>query len=172
MFWKKNKQSSSVKPENFPHPFRFCDLYISDKYKQILFVPYGQADNGTYAEVDNLIIDNWPCNSKDLETNIEEALRRFSPKATWVKGKWPSYDNSKAKSKKSYEVDYVRLTLETDRSRSYGDGEVERIKVTAQPTPLDNTYHLTGTTHLLTRKLHKSFLTFLKLAQKLETIRY
>jgi len=153
MFWKKDKQSNSDKEDNFPHPYRFCDLYISDKYKQILFVPYGKVDNGTYAEVDNLIIDNWPCKFQDLETNIEEALKRFSAKTVWIKGKWPSYDNSKAKTQKSYEADYIRLRLETDRNRSYGDGEVERIKVTAQPTSLDNTFHLTGTGHLLDTKI-------------------
>ena len=153
MFWKKDKESNSVKEENSPYPYRFGDLYISDKYKQILFVPYGKVDNGTYAEVDNLIIDNWPCKFQDLETNLEAILKRFSAKTILVKGKWPSYDNSKAKTQKSYEADYIRLRLETDRSRSYGDGEVERIKVTAQPTSLDDTFHLSGTGHSLDTKV-------------------
>jgi hypothetical protein len=153
MFWKKNKQPTPDNEDYFPHPYRFCNLFISDKHKQILFVPYGQVDNGMYAEIDNIIVDNWPCKFEDLETNIEVTLKRFSNKITWIKGKWPSYDTSKAKSQQSYETDYISLRLETDRSRSYGDGEVERIKVTAQPTPLDDTYCLTGTGHLLDTKI-------------------
>lgn len=167
MFWKKDKQSNSVKQDNFSHPYRFCDIYISDKYKQILFVPYGKVDNGMYAEVDNLIIDSWPCKFQDLETNIEEVLRRFLPKTIYAKGEWPSFDKSKAKSKKSYESDYIRLRLETDTSRGYGDGEVERIKVTAQPTALDNTYSLTGCTHLLNTEIAQVVLDIFEACMKI-----
>jgi len=149
MFWKKDKQPNLPKEDNITYPYRFCDVYISDKYKQILFVPHGEVGNGMYAEVDNLIIDTWPCKFKDLQTNIEEVLRRYLAKTTWTKGKWPSFDNSKAKSQQSYETDYIRLTLETDNSRGYRKGEVERIKVSARPTRLDNTYRLTGTAHLV-----------------------
>lgn len=153
MFWKKEKQSDPINKDNFTYPYRFCDLCISDRYKQILFVPYGKLDNGAYAEINNLIIDSWPCKFQDMEKNIEETLNRFSGKAVWVEGKWPSYDNSKAKTQRSYEADFIRLRLETDSSWGYGEGEVERIRVTARPTPLDNTFHLTGTGHLLDTKV-------------------
>jgi len=79
MLWKKNKQSNSDKEDKIPYLYRFCDLYISDKYKQILFVPYGKIDNSGYAEVDNLIIDNWPCTFQELETNIEVKFCVLSP---------------------------------------------------------------------------------------------
>jgi len=153
MFWKKNKQSNVVKEDNCPYPFRFCDLYISDKHKEILFVPYGKAGNIMHAEVDNIIIDKWPCKFQDLDTNIKEALNRYLTTTIWKKGKRPSYNISKAKTQKSFETDYIRLRLETDRSRNYGEREVERIKVTAQPTLLDNTFKLTGTDHLLDTKI-------------------
>jgi hypothetical protein len=106
-----------------------------------------------YTELDNLIIDNWPCKFQDLEINIEEVLRRSLAKAIYAKGNWPSFERSKAKSQKSYETDYIKLRLETDLSRSYGEGEVERVKVTARPTELDNTYSLTGCGHLLNTKV-------------------
>lgn len=106
-----------------------------------------------YVELDNLIIDKWPCRFQDLQTNIEEALKRFSPTATYIKGKWLGFERSQAKSQRSYETDYIRIRLETDLSRSYEDGEVERIKVTAHPTALDDTYSLVGCTHLLDTKV-------------------
>lgn len=153
MFWKKESRQPSISENHFPHQYRFCDLYISDKNREILFVPYGKVNNGMHAEVDNLIVDKWPCKFQDLQTNIEEALNRYLSTTTYIKGKWPSFDRSKAKSQKAYETDYIRLRLETDLSRNYGDGEVERIKVTAQPTALDNTFSLVGCTHLLDTKV-------------------
>ena len=139
--------------DKLPFPVRYCDLYISDKYKQILFVPYGKIDIGINAEVDRVIADSWPCKFQDLQANIEEALNRYLPATTYIKGKWPSYDHSKAKTQKSFELDYLRIRLATDLSREYGEREVERIRVTAQPTPLDTTYQLVGTGHLIDTKI-------------------
>ena len=153
MFWEKESRQPSTKERHFPHQNRFCDLYISDKNHEILFVPYGKVENGMHAEVDNLIIDKWPCRFQDLQANIEKALNRYLPKTNYIAGKWPSFDNSKAKSQKAYEADYIRIRLETDLTRNYGEGEVERIKVTAQRTYLDNTFSLIGCTHLLDTKV-------------------
>src|ERR1700704_5823487 len=133
MFWKKRNKATADKEGHFPHPYRFCHIYISYKYNQVLFVPYGKTGNGSYSEVDNLIIDSWPCKFGDLQTNIEEVLKRFLDKHEHVKGKWPSYEKSKAPSQKSFESDYIDLRLETDMARSYEEGEVERIRVSAQP---------------------------------------
>ena len=72
---------------------------------------------------------------------------------TSTEGKWPSFDCSKAKSQRSFETDYVTFRLETDLTRSYREHEVERIKVRAQPTILDNTYSLNGCGHLLDTKI-------------------
>lgn len=167
MFFIKNKEINRPKADDFPHPRRFCDLYISDKYKEILFVPWGKVDNGMYAEVDNLIIDVWPCKFQDLQQNIENVLKRYLSKTAYVKGKWPSLDNSQAKSQKSFESDYIRIRLETDTSRSYSDGEVERIKVSAQPTALDNTYSLTGCGHLLNTQVAQIVLDIFEACSKI-----
>lgn len=153
MIWIGTTQTANDKPINLPHPYRFCKLYISDKFKQILFVPFGQMGNGMYAELDNIIVDTWPCKFEDLQTNIEETLRRFSSHAVYMEGKWPSFNSSKAKSQRSFETDYISFRLETDLTRNYGEREVERIKVSAQPTVLDNTYSLNGCGHMFETKV-------------------
>jgi hypothetical protein len=153
MFWKKEKQIQPIKPENLSRPYRFCIVYISDKYKHIIFVPQGKIIIGAYAELENIIEDVWPCDFGQLQKNIEEALNRFLESTQYIKGNWPSYKNSKAKSQKSFESDYIAVWLETDLSKPYGEKEVERIRVTAHPTLLDNTYCLTGTGHLLDTKI-------------------
>jgi hypothetical protein len=153
MLWIGKTRTINDQQINLPHPYRFCKLYISDKFKQILFTPFGKIENGMHAEVDSIIIDTWPCKFEDLQTNIEETLRRFSPKTVYVKGKWPSFDCSKAKSQRSFETDYVTFRLETDLTKNYGEHEVERIKVSAQPTILDNTYSLNGCGHLIDTKV-------------------
>jgi hypothetical protein len=146
MFWNRQKP---IQQGHFPHPFRFCDLYISDRYKQILFASYGKTGEGFHTELQPVIVDSWPCQFQDLMANIERALKGYIPKAVPVRGKWPSYDSSKATSQKSFEAEYVRIRLETDMTASYGHGEAERIKVSAHPTPLDTTYCLTGCRHLI-----------------------
>jgi hypothetical protein len=95
MFWKKEKHELTVKNDKHSHPYRFCYLYISEKYKQILFVPYSKQEIGIYKELDNLIIDTWPCKFQDLQTNIEKVLNSFSQLPTNVKATWPSFENSK-----------------------------------------------------------------------------
>lgn len=151
--FKRTKKPGTEKDAHRSYPDRFCDLYISRKNNQILFVPYGKMDIGAYAEIDDIIIDTWPCDFGKLQANIEATLGKFAPAASFVKGKWPSYEASKATSQRAYESDYIRLRLQTDQSGSYGDGEVERITVTARPTALDTTYSLVGTGHLLDTKI-------------------
>jgi hypothetical protein len=169
MFWKKENKQTLSKDNHFPHPFRFCNLFISEKYHEFLFVPYGKVDNWAHVEVDNLIIDTWPCKFQDLQSNIEEVLKRYLPKTEYIKGKWPSFEKSKAKSKKSFETDYIRIRLETDLSQSYGDGEVERIKVSAQPSVLDNTFSLVGSTHLLDTQVAQIVIDILEACMKLRS---
>ena len=169
MFWKRDNKQASANNNHFPHPYRICDICISEKYHEILFVPYGKVENGMHAEVDNLIIAKWPCKFEDLQLNIEEILRRYLSQTTYVKGKWPSFEKSKAKSQKSYETDYVRIRLGTDLSSSYGDGEVERIKVNAQPTLLDNTFSLVGCTHLLDTKVAQVVLDIYEACMKIRS---
>jgi hypothetical protein len=149
MFWKKGKLLPQKTDLNFPHPFRTCCLHISKKHSQILFVPQGKTEIGLYVELDNIISDSWPCNLGKLQLNIELALNRYQPSATYVKGNWPSYNISKAKSQVSFEFDYISIWLETDMTRGYGPKEVERISVSAQPSSLDSSYSLVGCRHLI-----------------------
>lgn len=149
MFWRKSKLSQQAHQIKLPYSYRCCRLYISSKYNNILFVPQGKADIGLYVELDIIVADTWPCNFERLQLNIEEALNKYQSSATYIKGNWPSFKKSNAKSQKSFEFDYISIWLETDLTKGYGEKEVERIKVLAQPSSLDNTYSLIGCTHLL-----------------------
>lgn len=148
MLWINSTPVKNEQPVYVPFAYRFCKLYISDRFQQIIFTPFGRLQNGLYAELDIIIVDTWPCEFEDLQSNIEETLKRFSDNAIYVEGKWPSYDCSKAKSHRSFETEYIPFRLETDLSRSYGESEVECIKVSAQPTVIDKTYALIGEGHL------------------------
>jgi hypothetical protein len=149
MFWKISKPARPLQQIYLPYPYRSCSLYISNKYKHILFIPYGKAEAGFHVELDNIISDTWPCDFGKLQQNIEEALNRYLPSVTYIEGNWPSYNNSKAKSQKSFEFDYIHISLGTDLSSEYGKREVERIQVSAEPSSIDNTYSLIGVRHLL-----------------------
>ncbi len=151
MFWKKSKLIEQLRQPNLPYPYRTCTIYISEKFSQIIFVPLGKITLG-HAELENILTDSWPCDFGRLQSNIEETLNKYQEKAEY-KGIWYSYDNSKSKTQTSFETDYIHFNLETDLSRTYGEKERERIKVTARPTKLDNTYFLTGTSHLLDTKI-------------------
>jgi hypothetical protein len=153
MFWKKSKLSHQTQQINLPNSYRCCCICISMKYNHILFVPQGKTDIGLYVELDNIVTDSWPCNFERLQLNIEDTLNKFQSSATYTKGNWPSYNKSNAKSQKSFEFDYISIWLETDLTKGYGEKEVERIKVSAQPSSLDNTYSLVGCRHLLDTKV-------------------
>lgn len=148
MFWKKGKLLPQKANLNLPHTFRTCCLFISKKHNHILFVPQGKSQIGLYVELDDIISDSWPCDFEKLQSNIELTLNRYQNSATYVKGNWPSYNSSKAKSQASFEFDYICIWLETDMKKGYGSKEVERISISAQPTSLDS-YSLEGCKHLI-----------------------
>jgi hypothetical protein len=149
MFWRKRDSALPEKKAPPAYPKRYCCLRISTKNRQILFVPFGITDIGIYAELDDIIVDTWPCDFGKLQTNIEATLDKFAPTTNYIKGRWPSYEASKAKSQTAYQADYISVSLDTDHTRPYGEEEVERITVNARPTALDTTYSLVGTSHLL-----------------------
>lgn len=81
MFRKKSKENDLNKKEVDQHPYRFCHLYISETYNQILFVPFAKTNSAIstiYAELDSIIIDKWPCDFGHLEQNITATLNKFS----------------------------------------------------------------------------------------------
>ena len=155
MFWKREKAAAlhPIEETIKQRPCRFCILYISERFKHIMFVPQGKIDIGIYAEIDDVISDVWPCEFGKLQENIEVTLNRHKDFTDYVKGNWPSYKNSKAKSQKSFETDYIAIHLRTDLSKDYGERELERIIVTAWPDPISNTYYITGTNHLYDTKI-------------------
>ncbi|MCB0284933.1 MAG: hypothetical protein KDF60_20300 [Calditrichaeota bacterium] len=153
MFWKKNKPNLKNSESLISRKYRFCSVYISTKYSQIIFIPWGKTGNGAYAEIEEISVDSWPCEFSSLQTNIEKTLNLYSEKHEYIKGNWPSYKKSKAKSQKSYESDYVFINIETDLTKPYLEMEKERITVTARPTQLDTSYKLTGTTHNIDTKV-------------------
>ncbi len=145
MFRSKKQTSQTGK-----YPLRACNVYISEKYQQILFVPFGKAETGLHIEQENIITDTWPCKFQDLQINIEEALNRYQPLVPYDKDNhvWRTFDLSKAKTRRSFETDYISIHLSTDTTKEYGSQEKERIRVSAEPTLLENTYSLTGCSHL------------------------
>jgi hypothetical protein len=144
-----------MKSDSFSLPYRHCDIYISTKYKHIMFVPFRRVGGGLSAEHENIISDIWPCDFGRLEENIEEALNRNM--VAYVnydgfksgRGNYPLYNNSKGKSESSFHSEYVKLQVETDNTKEYSIGESERITVMAKPTALETTYRLKGTYHMI-----------------------
>lgn len=162
MFWKnKNKTPESLnfrnKKENkrdpFPYPERHCWLYMSSKYNEILFVPMGKIDPWRSCELDSVIIKEWPINIGELQDTIRETLDKWTDPVSNVKlsnDNWHSFNASKAKTQKSFQVDYIQMSLTTDMEREYGQGEVERILVKASPKNwTDDNYKLVGKNHLM-----------------------
>src|SRR5688500_18101044 len=93
---------------------RMCYLYICARYKEILFVPFGTVNSGVSAEMDDIIVDSWPCNFGKLQENINTTLDKFKSSITYDSNIWPSFRRSKAKSKTSYQNDYIAIRLATD----------------------------------------------------------
>lgn len=159
MFWKKkyikqaNKSADEISDNHYPHAKRNCWLYISDKYKEVLFVPMGNVDPWMSREINKVLIKPWPLNIGELQDGIEQTLNNFEESVPENKNSnesWYSYRNSKAKTQRSFKVDYVQILLETDLERSYGPQEVERITVKASPKDWnEDGYKIIGNSHLL-----------------------
>lgn len=162
MFWKnKSKLPEPLKFGNekdkkrapFPYPERYCWLYISSKYNEILFVPMGKIDPWRSCELDSVVAKEWPMNIGDLQETIQETLDKWEDQMPDIKPSnenWHSYNTSKAKTQRSFSVDYVQMSLTTDLESEYGQGEVERIVIKASPKNWSNdNYTLVGKKHLV-----------------------
>jgi hypothetical protein len=162
MFWKKKNEipeplhfelNKEGKRGRFPFPERHCWLYISYKYTEILFVPMGKIDSWKSCELDSVVVKEWPMNIGELQHSIQETLDKWKDSVTDVNpsnDNWHSFKASKAKTQKSFQVDYVQVSLTTDMEREYAQDEVERILVKASPKNWQNdSYKLVGKNHLL-----------------------
>jgi hypothetical protein len=162
MFWKNRNKipeplelevDKGEKREAFPFPERHCWLYISSKYKEILFVPMGKIDPWRSSELDSVVVKEWPMNIGELQDAIQETLDKWIDPIDENKpsnDNWHSFNKSKAKTQRSFKVDYVQMSLTTDLEREYKQGEVERIIVKASPIDWNgDNYKLVGKNHLV-----------------------
>jgi hypothetical protein len=181
MFWKNNKSKplefgseEKKKRESFPYPERQCWLYISSKYKEILFVPMGKVDAWKTSELDSIIIKEWPLNIGDLQEAIQLTFDRWLesvPDTNPSNENWHSFNKSKAKTQRSFRVDYVQMSLTTDLEREYGEGEVERILVEAYPKNwFEDNYKLVGKNHLMETQVAQVVIDIFKACEKIRTV--
>ncbi|MBI3259510.1 MAG: hypothetical protein HYZ54_08575 [Ignavibacteriae bacterium] len=181
MFWKKSKlpkPTQFVKDEgglreDFPYPERYCSIYISEKHKEIVFVPMGRIDPWKSRELDSVIVKEWPLNIGELQDCIQTTLDKWKDQVDDIEPGnklWYSLNNSKAKTQHSFRVDYVHLTLTTDMDRKYGQGEVERITVKASPFDWSEVrYKLVGTNHLMETQIAQLVIDISKACEKIRT---
>lgn len=182
MFWKnKNKISEPLKfeanvegnREAFPYLERHCWLYISSKYNEILFVPMGKIDPWKSRELDSIVVKKWPLNIGGLQEAIQETLDKWTDPVEDIKpsnNNWHSFNKSKAKTQRSFHVDYVQMSLTTDMEREYGQGEVERIVIKASPKNwLEDNYKLIGWNHLLHTQVAQVVIDIFNACEKIRT---
>lgn len=182
MFWKnKNKIPEPLefetkvekKSEDFPYRERHCWLYISSKYNEILFVPMGKIDPWSSSELDSIIVKDWPLNIGELQDLIQETLDKWTEPVDDIKpsnDNWHSFNASKSKTQKSFQVDYVQLSLKTDMEREYGQGEVERILVKATPKNWNHdNYKLIGKNHLIETQVAQVVIDIFNACEKIRT---
>ncbi|MBK8343054.1 MAG: hypothetical protein IPL12_06820 [Bacteroidetes bacterium] len=117
MFWnKKNikpigesvETNGSGKVEHFPFIERRCWLFISSKFKEILFVPVGETDKFSFIELNSIIIKPWPLNIEELQDCIQLTLDKFGQKIEDqppTNENWYSLKNSKAKTQQSFKIE-------------------------------------------------------------------
>ncbi len=159
MFWnKKNKENSTSelnekKDKKTTYSERSCWIYLSEKYNEILFVPIGNTSEWTFRELDKVIIKEWPLKIGELQKCVNITLDNFEQNAIEIENNndnWFSFKNSKAKTQKSFNSDYIVFQLKTDFTREYADGEVERFNVKSSPREWEKDRHyIIGTAHLI-----------------------
>ncbi|MEP0266852.1 hypothetical protein [Dokdonia sp.] len=162
MFWKRKPKiiktsDSYINNENpredFPYLERSCQIYISEKYQEILFVPYGKMESWMLKELDAVVVKKWPMDFGDLQNTILTTLDTYEyslPDQEPNIKNWHSFNSSKAKTQRSFKTDYISISLRTDLKTKYGQKEVERIIVETSPFDLNkDSYKLTGTAHLI-----------------------
>jgi hypothetical protein len=138
-------------PANSKLRYKLARIYISEKYKEILFVPMG--GDSIKKELLDIKKDSWPSDFGKLQKNIEEMLIKYEPNEPKHEVVWPAYEASVAKTRKSFDQDYIILRLESDTKNPYSDGEAERINVRAQASRLETSYYLVGQERLIDTEL-------------------
>ncbi|MBK7441433.1 MAG: hypothetical protein IPI65_07865 [Bacteroidetes bacterium] len=181
MFWnKKNikpigesvETNGSGKVEHFPFIERRCWLFISSKFKEILFVPVGK-DKISFNELDSIIIKQWPLKIEELQDCIQLTLDKFVQNVEDqppTNENWYSLKNSKAKTQQSFKIEYVQIELKTDMEKEYGPKEVERILINAGPFDnLKTRYKLIGKSHLIDTEVAEVVVEIFNACEKIRT---
>lgn len=151
------------------YSYKLARVYISEKYKEILFVPMGKVNEGTYMETFEIIEDQWPCDFGEMEANLENMLNKYNPQMEKHDDFWPAYKVSKAKSQKAFTEHYILIRLESDYKNSYGEGEAERINVRAQASPLETSYYLIAQKHLIDTNLAQAVIDIFNACMKIRS---
>ncbi len=177
MFWKKNKKedsTSELKENNensSTYSERSCWIYLSEKYNEILFVPIGNISEWRFRELDKVIVREWPLKIGELQDCVNLTLDNFEQIVSEIENNnenWFSFKNSKAKTQKSFNSDYIVFQLKTDFSREYADGEVERFNVKSSPRKWEKDRHyIMGTAHLTDTDIAQLILDINKDCQKI-----
>lgn len=177
MLWKKKKiETPEINSENThptKYPFRYCNIYISNRYNEILFVPIGKVDDWMYQELNSVIVKDWPLNIDELQNCIVETLNKWKESTERLKpdnNRWYSFNSSKSKSQHSFKVDYVQISITTDMENEYGPEEVERIIIKASPKDWQkDSYKLIGREHLLETKVAQVLIDIFKACVDIRT---
>ncbi len=180
MFWKNRvKISEPLKLESevtspreaFPFPKRQCWVYISSKYKEVVFVPMGEITPYKSKELNSVITKEWPLNIGELEESIRLTLDKWEnnvPDSELSTNNWHSFNRSKAKTQQSFTVNYVPICLTTDLDKEYGISEAERIIVKGSPKEWHKTnYKIVGESHLLETHVSQTVLDIFNACEKI-----
>lgn len=182
MFWRNKskisepidfKSDNKVKREALPFPQRRCWLYISSKYKEVIFVPMGKTNTGMSYELNSVVVKEWPLNIGELQQTIHETLDKWTKSIVEItpsKNNWHSFNASKAKTQQSFQIDYVQMSLTTDIEKGYEQCEVERIIVTASPKDWQkDNYKLINIAHLTETLVAQIVLDIFNACEKIRT---
>jgi len=179
MFWKKkNIEVSTTKTQEnnkklSSYPERSCWLYLSEKYNEILFVPIGNISPWRSRELNKVIVKEWPLKMEELQNCVHITLDNFKPNVAEIENNndnWFSYKKSKAKSQKSFKLDYVVFQLKTDFARNYEEGEVERFNIKSSSREWEKDRHyFTGTAHLIDADIAQLIVAINKDCQKIRS---
>jgi hypothetical protein len=91
------------------------NIYISQKYHQIIFAPTHNNFAGINYEQDECFAYDFPMPESEIGETVINCWNLFSIKDKNLRdGKlsdWPAFKKSKAKTIRSFEFDYIRLSL-------------------------------------------------------------
>lgn len=93
-----------------------CSVYISEVYDEIIIVPKSVDKSGVIYEQAKCVVLSKGCALEVLGEEIMKAMNRFQYKETdrtkFKLTDWPAFKHSKSKSVKSFEKEYISISLD------------------------------------------------------------